>query len=115
MSASDSRARTSASARVARVILHPRAARAQSPAGRPRPRHSIGRTGRASPRSARAILYCALNSRDAALWWSEMHKGPNDPRQDEEIEVEERQKTAVPRRYKVIFHNDDYTTMEYVV
>jgi len=40
---------------------------------------------------------------------------PQDPRHDEEIEVEERQKTATPRRYKVIFHNDDYTTMEYVV
>jgi ATP-dependent Clp protease adaptor protein ClpS len=40
---------------------------------------------------------------------------PRDPRNDEEIEVEERQKTAVPRKYKVIFHNDDYTTMEYVV
>jgi ATP-dependent Clp protease adaptor protein ClpS len=40
---------------------------------------------------------------------------PQDPRHDEEIEVEEREKTATPRRYKVIFHNDDYTTMEYVV
>ncbi|MCL2449519.1 MAG: ATP-dependent Clp protease adapter ClpS [Polyangiaceae bacterium] len=45
---------------------------------------------------------------------------PPDPRapsrdHDEETDVEERQKTAVPRRYKVIFHNDDYTTMEYVV
>jgi ATP-dependent Clp protease adaptor protein ClpS len=38
-----------------------------------------------------------------------------DPRRDEDVEVEERQKTAVPKRYKVIFHNDDYTTMEYVV
>ena len=40
---------------------------------------------------------------------------PRDPRRDEDVDVEERQKTAVPRRYKVIFHNDDYTTMEYVV
>jgi ATP-dependent Clp protease adaptor protein ClpS len=38
-----------------------------------------------------------------------------DPRKGEEVDVEERQKTAVPKRYKVIFHNDDYTTMEYVV
>jgi ATP-dependent Clp protease adaptor protein ClpS len=34
---------------------------------------------------------------------------------DQEVDVEERQKTAIPKRYKVIFHNDDYTTMEYVV
>jgi ATP-dependent Clp protease adaptor protein ClpS len=46
---------------------------------------------------------------------------PGDPRNprrdghDEDVDVEERQRTAVPRRYKVIFHNDDYTTMEYVV
>jgi len=40
---------------------------------------------------------------------------PRDPRRDDDVDVEERQKTAVPRRYKVIFHNDDYTTMEYVV
>jgi ATP-dependent Clp protease adaptor protein ClpS len=44
-----------------------------------------------------------------------MHRAPNDPRHDEDVDVEERQKTAVPRRYKVIFHNDDYTTMEYVI
>jgi len=37
------------------------------------------------------------------------------PDLDGDIEVEERQKTEVPRRYKVIFHNDDYTTMEFVV
>jgi len=40
-------------------------------------------------------------------------KGPRDDQED--VEVEERQKTAVPKRYKVIFHNDDFTTMEYVV
>ncbi len=44
-----------------------------------------------------------------------MPPDPRDPRREEDVEVEERQKTAVPRRYKVIFHNDDYTTMEYVV
>jgi ATP-dependent Clp protease adaptor protein ClpS len=44
-----------------------------------------------------------------------MPSDPRDPRRDEDVDVEERQKTAVPRRYKVIFHNDDYTTMEYVV
>jgi ATP-dependent Clp protease adaptor protein ClpS len=44
-----------------------------------------------------------------------MQRTPNDPRHDEDVDVEERQKTAVPRRYKVIFHNDDYTTMEYVI
>ena len=33
----------------------------------------------------------------------------------EEIDVEERKKTASPKRFKVIFHNDDYTTMEYVI
>lgn len=44
---------------------------------------------------------------------------PRDPRKqgqgDTDVDVEERQKTAVPKRYRVIFHNDDYTTMEYVV
>ncbi len=34
---------------------------------------------------------------------------------DGEVELEERKKPAHPKRAKVIFHNDDYTTMEYVV
>lgn len=44
-----------------------------------------------------------------------MPEGPQNPRHDEDIEVEEREKTATVRRYRVIFHNDDYTTMEYVI
>ena len=40
---------------------------------------------------------------------------PHDPRRDEEVGVEERKKTAIPKRYNVVFYNDDYTTMEYVV
>jgi ATP-dependent Clp protease adaptor protein ClpS len=34
---------------------------------------------------------------------------------DEELDVKVRPKSVTPRRYKVIFHNDDYTTMEFVV
>jgi ATP-dependent Clp protease adaptor protein ClpS len=40
---------------------------------------------------------------------------PQDPSHQHGVEVEERPKTSVPRRHKVVFHNDDYTTMEYVV
>jgi len=44
---------------------------------------------------------------------------PKSPQGDEDqetgIDVKDRPKSHVPRRYKVIFHNDDYTTMEFVV
>jgi ATP-dependent Clp protease adaptor protein ClpS len=46
-------------------------------------------------------------------------KPPNGPApggdQETDIDVKEKPKSHVPRRYKVIFHNDDYTTMEFVV
>lgn len=45
--------------------------------------------------------------------------GPKDPTQapehGEDVELEDKPLSSVPRRYKVIFHNDDYTTMEFVV
>ncbi|HYX26044.1 MAG TPA: ATP-dependent Clp protease adaptor ClpS [Thermoanaerobaculia bacterium] len=38
-----------------------------------------------------------------------------DRERDEEFAVEERRKTRRPRRWKVILHNDDFTTMEFVI
>jgi ATP-dependent Clp protease adaptor protein ClpS len=38
-----------------------------------------------------------------------------DPRHGEETDVIDRPKSHTPRLYKVIFHNDDYTTQEFVV
>lgn len=39
---------------------------------------------------------------------------PGAPREDGEVDVKIRPKSVTPRRYKVIFHNDDYTTQEFV-
>ncbi len=43
--------------------------------------------------------------------------GPNTPGggSREEVDVKVRPKSEIPRRFKVIFHNDDYTTMEFEV
>ena len=48
--------------------------------------------------------------------------GPNDPPdrkpdmgEDESVDVEDKPISQTPRRFKVIFHNDDYTTQEFVV
>ena len=48
--------------------------------------------------------------------------GPNDPPdrkpdlgEEEDVDVEDKPISQTPRRFKVIFHNDDYTTQEFVV
>jgi ATP-dependent Clp protease adaptor protein ClpS len=41
--------------------------------------------------------------------------GGEDPARREEVLVRERPRAKTPRLYRVLFHNDDYTTMEFVV
>lgn len=40
---------------------------------------------------------------------------PQQPERDEELAVKEKPKTEKPKKYVVVFHNDDYTTQEFVV
>jgi ATP-dependent Clp protease adaptor protein ClpS len=40
---------------------------------------------------------------------------PSHPDQEGDLSVKERATTKSPRRYNVVLHNDDYTTMEFVV
>jgi ATP-dependent Clp protease adaptor protein ClpS len=37
------------------------------------------------------------------------------PEEKDDVAVAERPKTQQPRKYVVVFHNDDYTTMDFVV
>lgn len=37
------------------------------------------------------------------------------PGEGEDLDLQDAPVSAVPRRYKVLFHNDDYTTQEFVI
>jgi len=41
--------------------------------------------------------------------------GSRAPDRDGELQVVERRQTQSPRRYNVVLHNDDYTTMQFVI
>ncbi len=38
-----------------------------------------------------------------------------EPGNDNQIDTEDQQKIELPKKYKVILHNDDYTPMEFVI
>jgi ATP-dependent Clp protease adaptor protein ClpS len=40
---------------------------------------------------------------------------PAPPEHEGDVELDDEPTSATPRRFKVIFHNDDYTTQEFVV
>ncbi|MCL2779265.1 MAG: ATP-dependent Clp protease adaptor ClpS [Polyangiaceae bacterium] len=40
---------------------------------------------------------------------------PSDPAHEDDVELDDKPISSLPRRFKVIFHNDDYTTQEFVV
>jgi ATP-dependent Clp protease adaptor protein ClpS len=63
-----------------------------------------------------ANLDRAFPSATTPAWRANEPKDPTkEPAEGDDVELEDKPISATPRRYKVIFHNDDYTTMEFVV
>ncbi|MBK7586622.1 MAG: ATP-dependent Clp protease adaptor ClpS [Myxococcales bacterium] len=46
---------------------------------------------------------------------TERPRANQDPDREGDLAVQEKQKTRRARPYNVVFHNDDYTTMEFVI
>jgi ATP-dependent Clp protease adaptor protein ClpS len=63
------------------------------------------------------VVACLRASAGASGGGDDDDEGPGDPSVEhgEDVDLEDAPVSATPRRYKVIFHNDDYTTMEFVV
>lgn len=49
------------------------------------------------------------------IFCSNDHENDHDFEFDRDVIVEDRDKTQLPKKYKVLLHNDDYTTMEFVI
>jgi ATP-dependent Clp protease adaptor protein ClpS len=75
---------------------------------------SRGAGGAAAPRTAKASSAAKRNAPAHPLR-SDSRMLPPDAQFDEAPVAEAEEKVEQPRLYKVLLHNDDYTTMEFVV
>lgn len=73
----------------------------------------LDRDGRGSPEAPSAGA--DPNSLRVVAGGSDPPEPSPTPGEGEDVELEDAPVSAIPRRYKVIFHNDDYTTQEFVV
>jgi ATP-dependent Clp protease adaptor protein ClpS len=73
----------------------------------------------APARATRTKSVTGAGARPSPLLSSRPSTMPSDPREKEnhegDVATEQKGKVEKVRRYRVLFHNDDYTTMEFVV
>src|SRR3954452_14206143 len=72
-------------------------------------KHTLTDSGLSSPSPRLASPVRSAYRKGMAQAW------PDDPEQEGDFAVEERRRTKRPRRWKVLLHNDDFTSMEFVV